>query len=90
MAVVYGRKIDGKEVTFGTTGYTMNHVFVLYDRATDSVWYPLTDGTMDAVSGPNKGKQIPFLDKPVLMQLADWKKLHPDTLVLLPPEPVPR
>jgi hypothetical protein len=44
--------IDGERVEFGTTGYTMGNVFVLYDRASDSVWYPLNDNSCDAVSGP--------------------------------------
>ena len=65
----------------------MNNVFVLYDRNTDSVWYPLTDKSFDAVSGPNKGKSLPFIEEPEVMRLHAWTKLHPDTLVLLEPPP---
>lgn len=81
---MYRREVDGQVAEFGTTGYTMNHVFVLYDRVTESVWYPLNDGTLDAVSGPEKGRQIPLLAEPGKMRLSAWQKLHPDTKVLLP------
>ena len=37
------RDFDGEPVQFGTTGYTMDRIFVLYDRASDSIWYPLGD-----------------------------------------------
>lgn len=86
---MYGREIDGRVVSFGTSGYTKDNVFVLYDRDTESVWYPLSDNTMDAVSGPRRGRSIPFLDQPERMPLAKWRALHPDTTVLLPP-PSPR
>lgn len=79
--------IDGEVVEFGTAGYTMNNVFVLYDRTTDSVWYPLTDDTFDAVAGPYKGKKLPFITKPKVMRLHAWAKLHPETLVMLEPPP---
>ncbi len=84
MSVVYGREIDGKAVQFGTTGYTKNHVFVLYDRTTESVWYPMTRSSMDAVSGPWRGRKIPFIAKPKPMPLREWKRLHPETTVMLP------
>lgn len=83
--MVYGREIDGIEVTFGTTGYTMNNVFVLYDRATESVWYPSSDTALEAMSGAQKGRTIPFLDKPQPMTLGEWRARHPRTKVLRPP-----
>jgi hypothetical protein len=81
---VYGREIDGRETTFGTTGYTFNSTFVLYDRETESLWYPLTDGAMTAVSGARQTQAIPFIEKPAVMVLEEWKRRHPDSLVLLP------
>lgn len=78
------RQIGDKTIEFGTTGYTMNNTFVLYDRDTESVWYPLTDKTMDAVSGKRKGEAIKFVAKPELMPLGEWAKQHPDTQVLIP------
>ena len=82
--MVYGREVDGIEVTFGTTGYTMNNVFVLYDRAAESVWYPTGDKHLEATSGAKKGTRIEFLDKPTPIPLGQWRKAHPKTRVLLP------
>ncbi|MCH8806350.1 MAG: DUF3179 domain-containing protein [Planctomycetes bacterium] len=83
LSVVYGREIDGEATTFGTTGYTYRQTFLLYDRKTDSVWYPLEPDRMNAVSGKLKGKSIPFLAKPALMPLREWVAEHPKTRVLV-------
>ncbi len=83
LSVVYGREIAGTVTTFGTTGYTYDNTFVLYDRATESIWYPTDDQGFDAISGPRRGERIEFLAQPPVMSLADWTALHPDTLVLL-------
>ena len=81
--MVYGREVDGKVTTFGTTGYTHNSIFLLYDRLSDTVWYPLDDGVFDGVGGEHLGDKIPFLEKPPIVTLGAWRKDHPDTLVLL-------
>lgn len=81
------REIDGTTIEFGTTGYTMNNTFVLYDRDTESIWYPLTNDTMDAVAGPRRGTAIEFATKPAIMLLRDWAAEFPHTQVLLPPDP---
>lgn len=78
--------MNGKELEFGTSGYTMDSVFVLYDRDSDSIWYPSESETMEAVAGPRKGESIQILDEPAPMSLADWIALEPGTLVLLPTE----
>ena len=83
MSVVYGREIDGKLTTFGTTGYTYRNTFVLYDRATESVWYPRVRGEFNAISGRLKGRALPFLAQPEVVPLGEWLKLHPDTKVLI-------
>jgi hypothetical protein len=84
LSVVYGREINGEEVTFGLSGYTMKNVFVLYDRSSKSVWYPLTETHLHATSGSLRGATIEFLAKPAPMPLGEWRTLHPDTKVLLP------
>ena len=80
---MYGREVDGTATTFGTTGYTFNNIFVLYDRQTETVWYPLQNGAFDAISGPRKGSRLSFLDKPPIVTLSQWCQEHPDTVVLL-------
>lgn len=78
------RKLDGKDLEFGTTGYTMDSIFVLYDRNSDSIWYPSEDSTIDAVAGPRQGESIEILDEPSPLTLAQWLSEQPNSLVLLP------
>ena len=80
------RELDGRPVEFGTTGYTMEHVFVLYDRTSDSVWYPLDDRALTAVSGQRSGEEIPILEEPAPLPLGEWLAAHPDSRILLPSE----
>ena len=83
LSVVYGRELDGEVTTFGTTGYTYNNTFLLYDRKSESVWYPYKSSAMNAVSGQSKGSAIPFLAEPDPLPLAEWRALHAESLVLV-------
>ena len=58
----------------------------MYDRLTNSVWYPGQDATLEAVGGSRLGKSIWFLDEPARATLGEWLEEHPDTTVLLPTE----
>ncbi len=84
------RKFKGQILEFGTSGYTKDNVFVLYDRNSNSVWWPLKGGGFDAVAGKKRGQHLPFTSKPKPQTLASWSAKHPNTLVLLPPPPSPR
>ncbi len=72
LGAIYERKYGDKELTFALSGYTYydDEVwdgldgFVLWDRETESLWWPLID---KAVSGPLKGVQFLEMDK------ANWK-----------------
>jgi len=75
--------VNGHVTTFGTTGYTYEETFVLYDRLTRSLWYPSRWDSFAATSGRLRGQAIPILEHPSIMSLADWTSQHPDTLVLL-------
>jgi hypothetical protein len=81
--VVHGREQDGRTDEFGVSGYVYRDVFLMFDRRTESLWYPLTDGEWTAIAGPRKGETIPFAAQPAPMPLAEWRKLHPGTVVLL-------
>lgn len=85
--MVYGREVDGKVTTFGTTGYTYGHVFVLYDRLTRSVWYPMDEGAFVGIGGPRRQAKIPILDQPPVMTLAEWLTQHPESEILLDDAP---
>ena len=83
MSVVYGREVNGEVTTFGTSGYTFRNTFVLYDRATDSIWYPRENGVIEAVGGERQGDQITILDSPKPMTLGEWRAAYPETTVLV-------
>lgn len=83
MSVVYGRENDGEVDRFGVSGYVHKNTFLMFDRKTTSLWYPLKGDTWTAVSGPRKGQTIPFISKPAPMKLGEWRELHPKTVVLL-------
>ena len=78
------REIEGKPVEFGTAGYTMNDIFVLYDRTSDSLWYPTSDTQLEAVSGELRGAAIQIQEEPAPIELGAWLELHPNSTILLP------
>ncbi len=83
MSVVYGREVDDKVTTFGTSGYTFRNTFVLYDRATDSIWFPRQGEVLEAVGGQQRGKRIPLIAQPTPTPLGEWRAAHPNTTVLV-------
>lgn len=78
-ALVFRTTVKGKALVFDTGGVIGgNEVF--RDRQTGSRWQ---QSTFEAVSGPLKGTHLtlyPFL----LTTWNEWRRLHPDTLVLKP------
>lgn len=83
LSVVCGREKDGQVDQFGVSGYVYKNVFLVFDRRTESLWYPLDDKGWTAVSGPRKGEVIPSTAKPPIVTLGEWRKRHPNTKVLL-------
>ncbi len=81
--MVHGRERDGAVDEFGVSGYLHDSVFIMFDRKTQSLWYPLDDKKWTAISGPRKGETIPFRSKPSIVSLGEWRKQHPNTVVLL-------
>ncbi len=81
--MVHGRVNSGAIDQFGVSGYVYKNLFLIYDRRTESLWYPLDDTQWTAISGPRKGETIPFIDEPGLVSLGEWRRQHPDTRVLL-------
>jgi hypothetical protein len=76
---VFRAEAKGKELHFENAGVIGgNEVF--RDRETGSRWQ---QSSLEAISGPMKGEHVklyPFL----LTNWGEWRKLHPDTLVLKP------
>lgn len=75
---VFERVIDGKEVEFGTSGKLYNSNLVMYDRLTDSYW---SQALGKAITGELTGYTLNIIPFDVITW-GDWKKLHPDTVVL--------
>ncbi len=75
---VFERVIDGQEVEFGTSGKLYNSNLVMYDRLTESYW---SQALGIAVKGELTGYQLNLIPFDVITW-GDWKKLHPDTLIL--------
>jgi hypothetical protein len=76
---VFRAEAKGKKLHFETVGVIgANEVFG--DRETGSHWQ---QSTLEAISGPLKGEHLqlfPFL----LTSWGEWRRLHPNTLVLKP------
>lgn len=81
--MVHGREIGGNVDEFGVSGYVYKDVFLIFDRRTESLWYPLDDERWTAIAGPRKGETLPFIEKPAPITLGEWRKQHPKTRVLL-------
>ena len=81
--MVHGRENDGDIFEFGVSGYVYRNTFLLYDRPTRSLWYPLDDENWTAISGSRLGDRIPFVDEPCVVPLSEWLEQHPTSTVLL-------
>ena len=79
LGAIYSRNYDGAKFTFGLSGYTYYDKevwngmdgFLLWDRETESIWWPLTGY---AVSGTMKGKKLAVLDEKKWSQTT-WKHI---------------
>jgi hypothetical protein len=75
------RRVDGRETTFGVSGYLWNSDLVMYDELTGSLWSQIL-GT--AVRGPQTGATL-SLRPSTITTWRRWREEHPDTEVLVPP-----
>ncbi len=78
--VVFDRRVDGRTLTFGTSGKLADDALVVYDRETESEWkQPLGR----AIAGPLAGTDLDVLPA----SLVTWEQFrdeHPDGVVLQP------
>jgi len=75
-----GRASDGKEYTFGSSGFLFRSNKLMYDRQTRTLWNQLTGEPMlgELADTDVKLSLLPV----VLTTWAEWQKQHPDTVVL--------
>jgi hypothetical protein len=77
-AIAFDRRIDGRTLTFGTTGNLRNSDLVMYDRQTDSWWQQFGgEGVVGRYAG-TKLRRLPA----GIVSWADFRRAHPDGLVL--------
>ncbi len=77
-SVVFDRRVDERELTFGTTGNLRNSDLVMWDRQTESWWQQLT---AEAVVGELTGARLEVLPSQVL-SFADFRERFPEADVL--------
>jgi hypothetical protein len=76
--MVFDVQNDEIEFTFGVSGLLYNSDVLLYDRQTGSLWSQIMS---QAVTGPMKHTKLDLLPSRHT-NWADWRELHPETLVL--------
>ncbi len=76
--VAFSREVNGRTLSFGTTGNLRNSDLVMYDRQTESWWQQLT---AEAVVGRLTGTKLDVLPSQIL-SWAQFKRLHPQGRVL--------
>ena len=76
--MVFDVQNDEIEFTFGVSGLLYNSDVLLYDRQTGSLWSQIMS---QAVTGQMKHTKLDLLPSRHT-NWADWRELHPDTLVL--------
>ena len=80
LTAVYSREIDGRVLTLAPSGWTYKNTFVLYDRETETLWYPYRRGLM-GIQGKYFKRWLPKLEsKDTVWQ--KWHAWHPETKVL--------
>ncbi len=76
---MYDREYDGKALRFEASGGLYNSALVMRDLETDSYWSIVTG---DAIGGSLEGTELREIPVSRKMRWSDWRRLHPDTLVL--------
>lgn len=80
LAAVYSREIDGQTLTLAPSGWTYDHTFVLYDKETESLWYPYRKG-LKGIQGKYFNEWLPRLSSEDT-KWDRWKRKHPHSRVL--------
>jgi hypothetical protein len=77
---VYSRQIDGKILTLVPSGWTYKSTFVLYDKESESLWYPYRKGLM-GIQGKYFKQWLPQINSKDTTW-RKWIKKHPDSRIL--------
>jgi hypothetical protein len=80
LAAVYSRELDGQTLTLVPSGWTYRNTFVLYDRETETLWYPFRKG-LRGIQGPYFGRELEKLPSKDT-SWKKWQKKYPGSKVL--------
>ena len=81
--IAFSGRVENDVLSFGTTGKLRNSDLIMYDRLTESWWQQYTGR---AIVGVMTGKTLTPVPSR-LVPWADFRRAHPDTLVLVPSNP---
>jgi hypothetical protein len=76
--IVFNRNLDGEKLSFGVSGLLYKSNLVMYDKSSNGLWPQLKLGSVSGRYSGNSLEKYPSL----LTSWREWKKTHPDTLVL--------
>lgn len=76
--IAFSADVEGQLHTFGVSGLVYQSNLLMYDHQTESLW---SQASMEAVAGPLTGSKLTPLYL-VHTTWAEWKREHPNTLVL--------
>jgi hypothetical protein len=77
-AVVFDRRVGGRELSFGVSGLLYQGNVLMYDRDGESLWSQLGGAS---VAGTSNGSKLSVLPSRVT-RWQEWKRQHPDSSVL--------
>ncbi len=80
LAAVYSRRIDNRTLTLAPSGWTYRNTFVLYDKETETLWYPYAKGLM-GIQGFYFKRWLPLVES-ADTQWEQWRVKHPESAVL--------
>lgn len=82
ISLYYDRRIEGQTVTFGTTGYGLGPVSMVYDRASKSLWIPRAAG-LTCVNGRYQGTVLAPVQTLERTTWGSWTSRYPNSQVLV-------
>jgi hypothetical protein len=77
---VYSRRIDDQILTIVPSGWTYKNTFVLYDRETETLWYPYRKG-LKGIQGKYFKRWLPKIPSEDTLW-KKWIKKNPESKIL--------
>ena len=78
---MYVREIEGRELNLSVSGMLWDYSLVMQDAESESLWSHILG---ECVKGKYRGRKLEMLPS-VLTDFATWKRLHPESTMLIWP-----